>query len=119
MKKNKKIQIILIVVAVLMLVSTNLLAATIGTDSIKNDKSLGDADTKMETIGSKIFTAISNTGIVISVVVLAVIGIRYMLGSVDERAEYKKSMMPYVIGAFLVFGASTIGKIVYTIFSNM
>ena len=30
-----------------------------------------------------------------------------MTGSVEERAEYKKTMMPYLIGAFLLFGITT------------
>ena len=38
-----------------------------------------------------------------------------MIGSADERAEYKKSMMPYLIGALLVFGASGIAKAIVQI----
>ena len=36
-----------------------------------------------------------------------------MTGSVEERAQYKSSMMPYFIGAILVFAASTIAGVVY------
>ena len=35
-----------------------------------------------------------------------------MLGSVEQKAEYKKTMLPYVIGAALIFGASTISYII-------
>ena len=44
----------------------------------------------------------------IAVIALIVLGIKYMMGSVEEKAEYKKTMMPYVIGALMVFGASAI-----------
>ena len=45
-------------------------------------------------------------GIIVSVLALVVIGIKYMLGSIDEKAEYKKTMIPYVIGCFMLMGVS-------------
>ena len=33
---------------------------------------------------------------------------KYMAGGVEERAEYKKTMLPYVIGAILLFGITNI-----------
>ena len=65
--------------------------------------------------GNTIVKVISTAGVVISVVMLIVLGIKYMMGSVEERAEYKKTLMPYVIGAALVFAASTIAQIIYNI----
>ena len=50
---------------------------------------------------------------VLSVIVLIVLGVKYMMGSVEEQAEYKRSLMPYVIGAGLVFAASSIAQIIY------
>ena len=44
---------------------------------------------------------------------LVVIGIKYMMGSAEEKAEYKKTLMPYIIGAALVFAASAIAGIIY------
>ena len=35
-----------------------------------------------------------------------------MLGSVEEKAEYKKTMIPYVIGAILLFATSNLLGIV-------
>ena len=52
-------------------------------------------------------------GIVIAVIVLMVLGIKYMMGSAEEKAEYKKTMIPYVVGAILIFGATTIANMVY------
>ena len=36
-----------------------------------------------------------------------------MMGSTEERAEYKKSMLPYVIGAVILFAASTFAQVIY------
>lgn len=63
---------------------------------------------KLQTIGNDIVGVIQVIGTVLSVVVLVVIGIKYMIGSVEERAEYKRTMLPYIIGAVLVFGITNI-----------
>ena len=66
---------------------------------------------KVENITSTVLTAVTSVGIVASVLILAMIGIKYMLGSVEEKAEYKKDLIPYVVGAFVVFGITTFIKI--------
>ena len=75
------------------------------------------ADDTIQTIGGKILSAVTTAGIVLSVLMLAVLGVKYMLGSSEEKAEYKKSMMPYLIGALLVFAASTIATAVNGLFT--
>ena len=113
MKKIVKITVPLAII--LAMLATTIIGATITTNSITSNKDLGDAGTKIESVGSRVLTTISNVGIVLSVVMLAIIGVKYMMGSADERAEYKKTLLPYIIGAFLIFGASTVAKIVKTV----
>ena len=60
-----------------------------------------------------IFSFLKYIGIVVSVVVLIVIGLKYIFGSVDEKAEYKKSMMPYIYGAMFLFSGSFIPELIY------
>ena len=64
-------------------------------------------------IGGKVMGIINTFGVVVAVVVLMVLGIKYMMGSAEEKAEYKKTMMPYVIGAVLIFAATTIANAIY------
>lgn len=64
-------------------------------------------------MGTNLVSILSSIGIVLSVIVLAIIGVKYMLGSVEQKAEYKKILVPYIIGAALIFCASTIANIVY------
>ena len=42
-----------------------------------------------------------------------------MMGSLEERAEYKKTLMPYVIGAVMMFAASSLVNIIYNIAINL
>ena len=58
-------------------------------------------------------------GRVVSVIMLMAIGIKYMLGSVEEKAEYKQTIIPYLIGAALVFSGTTIPQILYQISKNI
>ena len=76
------------------------------TTSARNEQALKE-------MTGKILGVINTFGIVISVIVLMVIGIKYMMGSTEEKAEYKKSMMGYVIGAILLFSVTTIANILY------
>ncbi len=52
-------------------------------------------------------------GTVVSVVAFMVIGIKYIIGSVDERAEYKERMIPYIIGFIMLFTIPNIVGIIY------
>lgn len=58
---------------------------------------------------------VNNIAIMASVLVLSIIGIKYMVGSVEEKAEYKKNMRPYLVGCVLAFGITTILKIISSI----
>lgn len=66
-----------------------------------------------------IIGVITTVGIVASVVTLVALGIKYMIGSIEERAEYKKSMIPYLIGAFLVFAVSTVVSFIMNMSNNL
>lgn len=54
-------------------------------------------------------------GVVCSVIVLIIIGIKYMFGSLEEKAEYKKTIWTYILGMFLLIAATTIPNIMYNI----
>lgn len=68
-------------------------------------------------VGTKVMGIIQAAGIVIAVVVLMVLGIKFMMGSAEEKAEYKKTFIPYIIGAVLIFAAATFANVVYN-FAN-
>ena len=74
---------------------------------------------QIKTVGSTVVGILQTVGIVLSVVVLIVLGIKYMMGSAEEKAEYKKSMMPYVIGAVLIFAASALAQVVFNFFTGI
>ena len=70
---------------------------------------------KIETL----LTQIRIIGIVLSVVILIVIGIKYLFGSVEEKADYKKTLIPYLWGAVFVFASSVLPQIIYEFAKNI
>lgn len=66
--------------------------------------------------GGAIIQILRNLAAIISVVTLSIIGLRYMVGSIDQKAEYKQTMMPVVIGCILIAGLSGILTLIQGIF---
>ena len=124
-KKLVKIFTVLMIVIAICSVSANVFAAkeTKTPDTTAITPSSINGDTKLDTgsistIGNNIVKILQTAGVVLSVVILIVLGIKYMLGSAEEKADYKKSMMPYVIGAALIFAASALAQVIYNFFSG-
>lgn len=116
-KKSLKIivSIILLSMAIFICLPSNMSTAlTIG-DLTGN--TAGTATIK--TAGNKIIQIVSTVGSILSVIVIIVLGIKYMMGSVEEKAEYKKTMLPYLIGATFIFAASNIANIIYQFAINI
>lgn len=85
-------------------------------DTFKPDSTTTvEGATKLESIGNTIIGVVQVVGSCVSVGVLIVMGIKYMAGSVEERAEYKSTMLPYLVGAILVFAITNILPIVIDI----
>ncbi len=120
-KRNKMVKIFcgILVASIILFTANSVLAG--GTGPVDPSTLTGTYDQTggITTLGNQIIGIITTVGIVVSVVVLVVLGIKYMIGSAEEKAEYKKTMIPYIIGAVLVFAASTIASIVMSISNNI
>lgn len=121
MKKQVKIlSMILVVMMVIATISTVVVAApdmTGAIDKISNGN--GEQPGQVVTLGATIVTIMQTVGVVVAVVVLLILGIKYMMGSAEEKAEYKKTMIPYIVGAVLIFASTTIVKVVYNIATSL
>ena len=119
-KKVEKILNVLVIVFALIAISTNVFAAAdlgITPGTLEGTRS-GAADT-VKGVGEQVVGILQTVGIILSVVVLIILGIKYMMGSAEEKAEYKKTFIPYIVGAALIFAASIFAQAIYTFFSNM
>ena len=117
-KQVKVIATILMVVTILATVGSVAFGASETISALSNPGTVSGAS-GIQNLGKQIVGIIQIVGAVIAVVVLTVLGIKYMMGSAEEKAEYKKTMIPYVIGAILVFAATSIASVIVNIASGM
>ena len=111
--KKSTIQIITKILAILMIVMcvasiSGFVFADAEIDPSKLQPNYTATDTKIVDKAQNIMGWIRNIAIIAAVIVVMVIGVKYILGSVEEKAEYKKTFIPLIIGLFLVVAASTI-----------
>lgn len=108
-KKNSMIAIVILVITIVFFATVSY---GFGVDELTGTQTQTEV-TSLKKAGNGIVKVISTIGVVVSVVMLIVLGIKYMMGSVQEKAEYKKTLLPYVIGAALVFAASMMAQRIY------
>ena len=113
MKKSIKIiSALLLMVIIVSMFSTVFAAKEAG--GVTDPGSLkGEGTSAFDDIGKKIIGMVQAIGSIVSVLILVILGIKYMMGSAEEKAEYKKTMIPYLVGAILIFAASNIASMIY------
>lgn len=125
--KNKVIKIITLIFIVLII--TNIICAitnktqalsdvTEDLDFWKPTTSTSNDTGKLTERVNGIVGTVRTIGIIVSVASLSIIGIKYMLGSVEEKAQYKQTLLPWLIGAILVFAITTVPTIIYNMVSG-
>lgn len=120
MKKTAKIITVVLLALILITFSTNVFAGGKGSSTAITPSGLeskidygtsSDTDSLMTQAG-KIMGMIRNVAIIAAVIIIMVLGIKYMLGSVEEKADYKKSFIPLIVGIVLVVAATSIATFV-------
>lgn len=111
---TKTMKILTVIATILLIVSMGA-SVVYGADLTPKDLKgqAGTGTDEVQDLGEKLMGVIQVAGVVIAVIILMILGIKYMMGSAEEKAEYKKTMIPYLVGAILIFAASTIANVVY------
>ena len=112
MQRKNKIFLILIITFLLVSIFSEVFA-DINPNKYKPDGiTKDDAVEVVEKVG-KILGAIRNITVVASVIILMVIGVKYIIGSVEEKANYKATLLPYIIGIIFAVSGTTIVDAIY------
>lgn len=119
-----KFLIILIAIILVNTITFNTISYASSADDIisQGDGFLSKAD-KNEVINTdalkvtsgNIYNILFTIGVVLSVAIGMIIGIQFIMGSVEEKAKIKETLVPYVVGVFIIFAAFTIWKIAVNI----
>ena len=120
MSKTMKIVSILMMAIMLVMVATPVFAKVNVTDAIQNvddaiDKPESEATSNVTATFGKVIGALQWIGAIAGILIVAIFGIKYMMGSLEEKAEYKKTMIPFIVGAVVLFAAPQIAKLIFNI----
>lgn len=128
--KNKLILIImLLMMFFLITLSSNVHATSISDiftkadDFVRNGQNSTKAGTTISTDTMKnmselIYNTLLIIGVIVAVIIGIILGVKFMAGSVEEKANIMNSLIAYIAGCVVVFGAFTIWKIVVEILKS-
>lgn len=116
-KLINKIVEILIVLIMLSTVFSNIVYAK--SDKIIDTNTYAPGNDAMDSprvaaIAGTVLNVVQVIGIIIAIGCVSIVGIQYMVGSVEQKAEYKKTMTAMIVGAILLVSTTTIVKVIYS-----
>ena len=122
--KMKLISIVAVIMIVtFMLISTvyEVKAANPGSiiDGVNQAAGTADLGTTGDTLKDKagtILAYIRNIAAIAGVIIISILGVKYIVGSVEQKAEYKKNFMPLIVGILIVVLATQIAKMLFSVF---
>lgn len=117
MKKAMKVFSVLMIVAMLTMAATPVLGVDFD-NATKNLQATNPENVdNMTQLVSKILGFLQWFAIIGGILIITILGIKYMMGSLEEKAEYKKSLIPLIVGIIVVMGATTIANILFKTFT--
>ena len=120
MKKTMKIVSILMMAIMMLMIATPVFAVdpTSAINSLDGKINYtGNGNDDFTTKIGNIIGFLQWAGAIAGVLIITIFGIKYMMGSLEEKAEYKKSMIPLVVGVVVVMGATTIANLLIKTFT--
>jgi len=72
-------------------------------------------ESELKKASDTVYNILLFAGIAVAVIMTSILGIKFMIGSAEEKAQVKDTLVPFVIGCIVVFGAFAIWKIFITI----
>lgn len=80
--------------------------------TVKDGTSAEDSE-KIENVINIVIGLLQVAGTGLALIVITMLGIKYLLASPSEKADVKKQIMPIIIGCILLFGALQLMGAVY------
>lgn len=119
--KTKTLKIVTTLLMVIFVVSafSQVALAASGSDlvnGIKPDTNAIDAS-PLQAMAGKVLGLIQIASAVAAVILIAVFGFKFIMGSANEKADYQKSFIPLIVGVVVVFAATSIAKLLFSTFA--
>lgn len=107
----KKVFSVLCIAAILLVTLTNFVYADDPRDmstlisSMKDAGTMANTDSRIGNVINNVIGLLQMVGSGIALIVITLLGMKYILASPSEKADVKKAVMPIIIGCILLFGA--------------
>lgn len=85
----------------------------------KNETATSINYAKLKNASIMIYNILLIIGMAVAVVIGTVLGVKFLIGSMEEKAQIKEALIPFVIGCVVVFGAFGIWKAVISVGSKL
>ena len=110
MKINKKLLLMLLVFSCIASICVTAFAnpALTVKDSLAQANGVESVNTSFKQVMAAIITIARVIAVGVAIVMLLTLAMKYMMAAPGDRADIKKSMIPFVIGAFVLFASSGI-----------
>ncbi len=92
---------------------------TDGQDFVNAGKQNKIEASKLQSFSNIIYNILLSIGVVAAVITGAIIGIKLMTSGIEEKAEVKQLLVPYLVGCVVVFGGFAIWKIAVTVLQGI
>lgn len=76
-------------------------------------------DNNLQNVSNTVYNILLVVGTSLAVIMGAVLGIKLMVSGVEQKAEVKKLLVPYVVGCIVIFGGFGIWKLAITILQGI
>ena len=112
---NKKgLKIFFAIMSVLMLISFSTMSLAYNPDDFGGTRNATGTYGSVQGGATKIIGIIQAIGITVAVIMLVMMAIKYVSGAPEGKAEIKKTLIPYAVGAVLLFATTGVLEIVKT-----
>lgn len=110
-KEVKIIMAIIIALAVILLTSS--------TYAVDPSQFEGTSVSGFDGAANTVIGIVQTIGTIIAIIIVVWVGIQYLMASTEQKAEYKKTMIAYLVGALLVFIGPRIVGVIYNAAQNL
>ena len=118
---KKQIKNLLFIIMILMIISIPIESYCVGS-LVNNMSGASDLDTSDNSITRGLNIALSlvrYVGSGVSVIVVLLLGIKYMISSIEDKVEIKKRAVPIVIGCIILFATTNLLVIINNIVGQL
>lgn len=117
MKKTLKLLTVILMTVMMVSMSTSMVFATDGVLSgIEGNINLNDAAAgagDLTKLAGKVVGLIQIASVIAAVILVAVFGFNFIMGSAEQKSDYQKSFIPLIVGVVVVFSATSVARLLF------